>query len=66
MDKEGDLDEGDLDEGDLDLGEDIQLGFISNDVNLLFQNEDWSAWDGGKCGGKPIWYFLKFNIEASL
>ena len=37
-----------------DVGE-VQLGFVEHSKNELFANSDWSTWDGGKIGGKPVW-----------
>ena len=34
---------------------DYQIGFIENDLNALYHEEDWRKWDGGKVGGLPIW-----------
>ena len=33
----------------------LQLGFISEDKNMLFDLPDWREWDGGKVGGCPSW-----------
>jgi len=35
---------------------DIHLGFTEiGRNNILFNNHNWSEWDGGIIGGKPIW-----------
>lgn len=44
--------------------QDVELGFVSKfqdagesavGARLLHENPDWSQWDGGKVGGKPVW-----------
>jgi hypothetical protein len=33
----------------------IQLGFVDRTMkNVLFRDEDWRNWDGGKIGGLPV------------
>lgn len=38
---------------------DVELGFVAPmqraDKKLLHESPDWSQWDGGKVGGKPVW-----------
>lgn len=54
-DKEEQNEEESESESELEELNDIQLGFLQNSANILFLQADWSKWDGGKVGGKPIW-----------
>mmetsp|Transcript_24514 Transcript_24514/g.36060 ORF Transcript_24514/g.36060 Transcript_24514/m.36060 type:complete len:433 (+) Transcript_24514:51-1349(+) len=47
--------EEDFIDDDLPEENDIQLGFIEEATNPLFNDSNWKNWDGGKVGGKPIW-----------
>ena len=47
-------------EYDDDYEQEVELGFVSKVDNaaaakMLHETPDWSKWDGGKVGGKPIW-----------
>lgn len=35
--------------------EEIQLGFLEAGANEALGSTNWTNWDGGKVGGKPIW-----------
>ena len=59
-----DDDEDDDEEEEL-LGEDIHLGFlVKGRENMMFNNGNWSLWDGGIIGGKPSW-LDPVNIPAA-
>lgn len=34
----------------------VQLGVIAKESNALFLDSDWRNWDGGKIGGRPVWF----------
>jgi hypothetical protein len=61
-DKENDDDDDDCDDDDDDDNENdeypentgVQLGFVDSVPNDLFENSNWSEWDGGKIGGLPV------------
>lgn len=58
LDYEDDDDEGDGVD-DIDEAAEIvaQLGFVEEVSGpLLHQLGDWNSWDGGKVGGKPVWF----------
>lgn len=57
--KEDDYDDQDEEEEEDDIESEIveasiQLGFVQKDINPLFKEADWTTWDGGKVGGKPV------------
>jgi pre-rRNA-processing protein TSR4 len=44
----------DYDENEIDTG--VQLGFVEMGVDPIpLLEKNWNLWDGGKCGGRPIW-----------
>lgn len=47
--------EEDFADDDLNDESEIQLGFVEEGRNKLFHEKDWTTWDGGKVGGKPVW-----------
>ena len=56
-----DDDDADDDENDDDTegSDEVQLGFIQKSSHCktasnLFDNADWTKWDGGKVGGTPV------------
>lgn len=57
------VDDIDYDDDDEEEDEalDVELGFVApvqsddDDALLLHASPDWSQWDGGKVGGKPVW-----------
>ena len=41
----------------------VQLGFLNDEINLLFKVPNWSDWDGGKVGGTPVMLiFMRITI----
>jgi hypothetical protein len=60
VDEEDDFDDEDEDEDDVD--EALQLGFAvplddleGEELPMFDDDRDWSAWDGGRIGGRPFW-----------
>jgi hypothetical protein len=52
-------DDDDDDDEDTEGSDEVQLGFIQKSshcktANNLFDNADWTKWDGGKVGGTPV------------
>ncbi len=52
-------DDDDDDDDDTEGSDEVQLGFIQKSshcmtANNLFDNADWTKWDGGKVGGTPV------------
>jgi len=49
-----------------DMNCDMQLGFVEENTNNLFDEPDWTKWDGGKVGGKPVsqaWIKNYWNVK---
>lgn len=40
----------------------IQLGFAEKRENPLFNDTDWTKWDGGIIGGVPVSFYHSFSI----
>jgi hypothetical protein len=38
----------------------VQLGIVEKRKKLLFEDKDWSKWDGGKIGGDPVRKIFSF------
>jgi uncharacterized protein YwqG len=47
--------EEDFADDDLNDESEVQLGFAESGTNNLFLDKNWTNWDGGKIGGKPVW-----------
>ena len=51
-----DDDDDDIIKNSIDSDDEIHLGFTEEGrKNIMFNNNNWSEWDGGIVGGKPIW-----------